>query len=117
MHHFHWVTLHVTDMEKSLHFYEALLGMNVAEHIPGEGLDINMMGTENGVCIELIRINGETVAEPGHGVSIGLGVERVDELAARLKAAGIPVKGPLSPNPHLKFYFVADPDGYTIQLI
>jgi lactoylglutathione lyase len=117
MYRFQWVTLRVADMEKSLRFYGDLLGMEVARHIQNEHNEINMMGTENDVYVELIHTAWETVAMPGHGVSIGLSVDHLAELLTKLKAAGVPVEGPVSPNPHLTFYFVTDPDGYTIQLM
>ena len=117
MYHFKWVTLHVANMEKSLKFYGDLLGMSVAEHIEGHGIEINMMATENGVCVELLHREGETVSEPGQGISFGLGVDDVEALVTKVKDAGIEVEGPFLPNPKLSFYFVADPDGYTIQLL
>lgn len=117
MYHFNWVTLHVADMEKSLRFYTELMGMKVSEHILNDKTEINMLATENGVNIELIHMEDETIDRPGHGVSVGLTVPDVATLAAKLKDAGIAVKGPFSPNPYLTFYFAVDPDGYMLQLI
>lgn len=117
MYHFKWVTLHVADMEKSCQFYLELMGFKVAEHIVNDKTEIKMLATENGVNIELIQMKGEIIDEPGHGVSVGLAVPDAPALAAKLKETGIEVKGPFSPNPELSFYFVTDPDGYSLQLI
>ena len=35
----------------------------------------------------------------------------------KLAAAGMAIPEPMSPNPSLRFYFVKDPDGYSIQLV
>lgn len=117
MYHFKWVTLHVSDMERSLRFYVDLMGMKVSEHILNDKMEINMLVTENGVNIELIRLNDEIIVGPGRGVSVGLIVPNAAALTAKLKEEGIEVKGPFSPNPYLTFYFAVDPDGYMIQLI
>lgn len=38
------------------------------------------------------------------------------QLLAALEARAIPTR-PMSPNPALQFYFLEDPDGYTVQLV
>ena len=38
------------------------------------------------------------------------------QLLAALEARAIPTR-PMSPNPSLQFYFLDDPDGYTVQLV
>jgi len=35
-----------------------------------------------------------------------------------LKGKGIPVfAGPFEPSPHIKFFYIKDPNGYKIQLV
>lgn len=112
-----WVTLHVGDLEKSLGFYIDILGMEIAFRFGGEGHRIVMLGKEDESKVELIHESGLPLKSPGDGVSFGLETNDLDGLTAKLEQAGYPVRGPLSPNPKIRFSFVKDPDGYTVQLV
>lgn len=112
-----WVTLRVRDLEQSVAFYTEALGMEVASRLGGGGHQIVMLGKADEAKVELICDAGAKMEPPGDGVSIGLGSEDLDTLVDSLKAKGCPVTGPVSPNPHVRFFFVKDPDGYTIQLV
>lgn len=112
-----WVTIRVSDLEKSVAFYTESLGMEVAARFGSEGNQIVMLGKADEAKVELICDSSDKIDMPGNGVSIGLQSEDLDALVATLKAKGYPVKGPVSPNPQVRFFFVNDPDGYSIQLV
>lgn len=112
-----WVTIRVSNLEQSVAFYTETLGMEVASRFGGGGRQIVMLGKADEAKVELICETGNKVESPGSGVSIGLESEDLDVLVDTLKAKGCPVSGPVSPNPHVRFYFVKDPDGYTVQLV
>ena len=116
---YHLVTLHVSDLEESLRFYRDLLGVPVAEAFGGgSGPRIAMLGQKGRPNVELIQ-TGRAVPEPrGQGVSVGFLTGDLDGLLSRIRAGSdAPITGPVSPNPHLRFYFVTDPDGYQVQLM
>ena len=112
-----WVTLHVSDLEKSLAFYTDTLGMEVASRFGGAGHQIAMLGMAGGTKVELICEGNPLPDSPGTGISFGLETGDLDTLAAKLEQAGHIVEGPVSPNSHIRFSFVQDPDGYTVQLV
>lgn len=112
-----WVTFRVHDLEKSVAFYTQSLGMEVAARFGDENHPIVMLGKDDAAKVELIGEPGTVVESPGSGVSIGLKTENLDALIDALKAEGHSVSGPVSPAPHVRFFFVTDPDGYTIQLM
>lgn len=112
-----WVTIRVSDLEKSVTFYTEVLGMEVASRLGGEGHQIVMLGKADEAKVELICETGVKIESPGNGVSIGLESQNLDALVDALKAKGCSVSGPVSPNPHIRFFFVKDPDGYTVQLV
>lgn len=112
-----WATLRVSDLEKSVAFYTQDLGMEVAARFGSEGHQIVMLGKEEEAKVELICESSAKIESPGNGVSIGLQSEDLDALVDALKAKGYPVAGPVSPNPHVRFFFVNDPDGYSVQLV
>lgn len=112
-----WTTLQVSNLDDSLKFYKDILKMNIASQFGTENHQIVMLGEQDDAKIELIFEKGVSIDNPGNGVSIGVSVSNLDDLIVTLKSKDIPVKGPIMPNPHIRFFFVKDPDGYTIQLL
>lgn len=113
-----WTTLHVKDMETSLAFYRAHLGLEVNRRFKTpDGGEIAFLGTEGGTEVELIARPGETYPAT-EGITLGFEVANLDEKKAELEAAGIALhSGPFYPNPHIGFFFIQDPDGVKIQFV
>lgn len=112
-----WVTFKVGDLEKSLFFYTNLLHLGIAAQFGSPDHQIVMLGKENETKIELIYEPDTKVDQPGNGVSIGLEADNLDRLITVLRENGYQAAGPVSPNPQIRFFFVQDPDGYTVQLV
>lgn len=112
-----WVTLSVSDIKKSIAFYTEVFGMQVVSRFHGGIHEIAMLKTKNEVLIELIQNRREADKEVGNGVSIGLEIENLDAFVALLLKNGYELTGPIAPNPTICFYFIKDPDGYTLQLL
>ena len=112
-----WVTIRVGDVDASLHFYHDILELAVDSRHTRPGHDMVMLGEKNMPKVELLYAQNAK-AEPGAGISIGLGVDSVQETLELMKANGIAIEaGPISPNPNISFFFVKDPDGYTVQFV
>lgn len=112
-----WITLHVSDMERSIAFYRDLLRLVVDSEFGNEKQKIVFLGEGDDAKIELIWINGEKIENAGKGVSIGFAISDLDDTIDKLqKTANVSTRGPFSPNQSIKFYMVSDPDGYQIQL-
>lgn len=114
---FQWTTIQVTNLDNSLKFYKDLLGMKIAKVIEGGNHQIVMLGEDDDAKIELIPISTESRENLGNGVSIGIAFKQLDDLVEKIKSKNIPVVGPITPMPDIRFFFVNDPDGYTIQLL
>jgi lactoylglutathione lyase len=112
-----WVTIHVSDLEKSMYFYSELLHLEIAARFGSPDHQIVMLGKKDESKIELIFEPNKKVNNPGNGVSIGLEAVNLEGLVETLKENGYIAIGPISPNPSIRFYFVNDPDGYTVQLV
>ncbi|MFA5527218.1 MAG: VOC family protein [Peptostreptococcales bacterium] len=112
-----WVTLKITNLEKSLHFYTQLLGLSIAAEFRSSDTQFIMLGEADESKVELIYEPGSIVHNPGNGVSIGLEADHLDQLIDELEENGYKTVGPISPNPKIRFFFVNDPDGYTVQLV
>lgn len=114
---FQWTTIQVTNLDNSLKFYKDLLGMKIARVIEGGNHQIVMLGEDDDAKIELIPISTASRENLGNGVSIGIAFKQLDDLVEKIKSKNIPVVGPITPMPNIRFFFVNDPDGYTIQLL
>lgn len=116
---FCWVTLHVTDLEKSLEFYRDLIGLSVSGRFSaGPDVEIAMLGQTDKPKIELMCNRREQSRPQSQGISIGFEVESLEQAMELVKGKGIEIEaGPLSPAPHVRFCFVRDPDGFQVQLV
>lgn len=116
---FCWITLNVNDLEESLKFYHELLGLSVFSRFKaGEDTEIAMLGEEDKPKIELI--DNKNIDNPinAEGISIGFEVDSLDRTMKYLKDKGIAIeRGPFSPNPSIRFFFINDPNGIDIQLV
>ncbi|MDX6680354.1 MAG: lactoylglutathione lyase [Solirubrobacteraceae bacterium] len=116
------VNVRVRDIDASMRFYEAL-GFERRGRLQFDGAYNVYLGLPgDGDTLELTVNEGRD--EPydlgaGYG-HMALAVEDLDELLARLAGQGIePEKPPYAPGGREEFRicFVADPDGYRIELI
>jgi lactoylglutathione lyase len=112
---FTWCTITVKDMEKSLAFYRDIVGLPVVRRLSGGlGPEIAFLGAGE-TKVELIHDTGQAADHP-KGISLGFAVESLDAMIAFLEEQGIPIAGgPYQPSPHIRFIFVKDPDGVTVQ--
>ncbi|SCX85850.1 lactoylglutathione lyase [Paenibacillus polysaccharolyticus] len=113
-----WITLRVRNLEASIHFYHNLLGLTVQRRFESRGRQIAMLGLgeTSETSLELIE-GSEQVLKPDAGISIGYEVTSLDETMKHLENMHIPIlRGPVEPNPRLRFIYIADPDGFEVQL-
>ncbi|MFT4105619.1 MAG: VOC family protein [Lacrimispora sp.] len=115
---FCWSTLRVTDLERSIKFYEEIIGLSVARRFPaGPGVEIAFLG-DGETQIELICIGAEKSVHAGDDISWGFEVDSLDAVLSLVKEKGIAVAGePVQPNPSVRYFFIKDPDGMKIQIV
>ena len=105
-------------MEKSLKFYQEIIDLPVDRRFKAEpGVEIAFLGDEE-TKLELISNNTSREVNIGLDISLGFEVESVDKMLAYLKEKGIEIhSGPFQPNPHIKFFYLLDPNGLKVQLV
>jgi len=116
---FSWITLHVRDIDASLAFYRDFLGLPLNDRKkPNPDLEIAFLGSGDSQ-VELMAHAGTTESTCGESLSIGFVVpDTLEAVMPVLAERGITVKAdPVQPNPHIRFMFVYDPDGFVVQLI
>ena len=115
---FCWVTLHVGNFERSLAFYHELLGLPIHSRHGGNGVEIAMLGEEGQAKIELLYSSDQKDRQLHSDISVGIAVESLEKAMDYLSSKQIPIlRGPIAPNPHTRFLFIQDPDGYEVQLV
>ena len=115
---FCWCTVWVKDMEASVKFYRDIAGLPVSRRFAaGPGMEICFLG-EGETQVELICGPAHKVPADAEGISLGFKVKSLDETLRFLKEKGVAVaSGPFQPNPHIKFFYVKDPDGVSVQFV
>jgi lactoylglutathione lyase len=109
---FCWTTLSVNNMEESLKFYQEIIGLPVDKRFKaGPGVEIAFLG-DGETKLELMCNKTSKNVNIGQDISLGFEIESVDEMVAYFNVKGIDIySGPYQPNPHVKFFFVIDPNG------
>lgn len=115
---FCWTTINVKDMDKSINFYQEILGLDLNRRMqPSPDMELAFLGSGD-TQIELINNVENKDIFYGKDISMGFVVESTDDFAELLKEKGIELhSGPFQPNPFIKFFYILDPDGLKIQLV
>jgi len=114
--------LNVTDLERSIRFYEDLIGVPVRRRVTGDGFEeVILAAGEGGGRLQLAHHHDQTgPIEHGNALwKIYFDVDDVDDVHRRVVAAGYEAEGPpqrLEQWP-VTIAFVFDPDGYRIELL
>ena len=114
-----WVTIKVNNLEESLKFYNEVIGLNISERFnTPDGTEFAMLGKKNEAKIELIYNPNHTNVKTSEDITIGFFVDSQEIALNIMEKNNIEViKGPISPNQDVSFFFVKDPNGYEIQLV
>lgn len=112
---FLWCTLYVRDIDRSISFYEQIVGLPVVRRFGEPGAELAFLG-EGETKLELIQ--GKNEPDKGGGFSIGFQVKSLEEKMAFVQEHGLAIhSGPFAPSPRTRFFFVADPDGTLVQFV
>lgn len=116
--------IRVLDEARSVTFYDTAFGLGVAERLDFDSFTlIYLSNPESGFELELTVNKGRTEAYAlgdGYG-HLAFSVGDVDATHARLTAAGLAPRKLVDFAPAgtviARFFFVADPDGYQIEVL
>jgi lactoylglutathione lyase len=111
----------VSDMDKSISFYQDVLGMEVIEQKTSpRGSKLVFLKFPDMDCeLELCSFpDSGSVHVPEDLVHLAFEVDDLEVCIEKLNVAGVPItEGPLETSNGTKFIFTEDPDKYEIELM
>jgi len=116
---FCWCTLQVDNLDESLKFYQDIVGLPLNRRFKSSegGMEIAFLG-EGETKVELICCEGNELKSKGECISLGFTVDSLEQKMQFIKDKGIAIKrGPVQPNPHIRFFFIVDPNGFDVQFV
>jgi len=115
---FCWCTIMVQNMEDSLKFYQEIVGLSISSRFAEEPeMEISFLGDAE-TKVELIYTPNNKTKNNIEGISLGFEIESVNEKIKFINEKGLEVDSwPYQPNPHIKFFYVKDPNGVSIQFV
>lgn len=107
-----FISLQVRDFAASRAFYTEMLGFSVDSRF--DAPDFVLFDTTTiPFALSQAKVN---LPQPGLGVILWIDCDEVDELHARLEAAGTTIITPPFDGPFGRTFVFADPDGYRITV-
>lgn len=105
----------VSDLEESIAFYRDLLGMEPVEELDGERRQV-WIGRDGAASLQL-RAGQDDPIGPSGVDHVALAVENVEETVGQVETDRIRRAPTVVEALGIRTAFVADPDGYVLELI
>ena len=111
------ITIRTSKFPEEIVFYQEIVGLNIVRDLRGKGSDIVFLAdNENETRIEVINA-GQAVCSGSEWISIGFHTDDVKKLREELQTKGLAVTEITSPAPAVRFFFVKDPAGVSVQFL
>ena len=101
------------DLARSRDFYRDVIGLKVGIDEPPHWVDFPLGG---GIELGLHPVSDEMSLQPG-SMSLGFAVDDVDAAIAGMKSKGVRVLSEPREQTFGRLAIIADPDGYSVQLV
>ncbi|MBO5993901.1 MAG: VOC family protein [Firmicutes bacterium] len=110
------VTIQTDRFEEEIKFYEEFAELTINQDMrPAVDL-VFLANIEGRTRVEIIR-NPEAGDAGNEFLSIGFATTNAEETRKDFMARGLQPTRIISPNPHVKFFYVTDPAGVKVQFI
>lgn len=112
-----YITIMVKDIEKSVMFYEKLVGLKVIRKMhPGDGKIVFMANGQDETMLELIHFDDtENVSVKGMVMSFTSQIP-LEMLREKVEKAGYTPTDIIDQGPKPKYFRVNDPDGIVVEI-
>ncbi|MBL7261556.1 VOC family protein [Paractinoplanes lichenicola] len=106
-----FISLQVSDIERSAAFYEKHLGLRRRQGPPHA-----VVFDTAPIAFAVRSLVDGAIAEPGRGVALWLHAHDTQQIHDDLAAAGVPIVSEPIDGPFGRTFTFADPDGYQVTL-
>ena len=111
------VTIRTNKFEEELMFYKEIVGLKIVRDLREKGRGIVFLAdTEGDTYIEIIDTPDSDDAGNSF-LSVGFDSGDVEKMREKLIGAGMEVSPMENPVPYVRFFFVKDPAGVTVQFM
>ena len=111
------VTIQTCRFEEELKFYQEIAGLAITRDMRPMGREMVFLANAEGET-EIEIIGNPGAADAGNEyLSVGFRTEDVEAKREELVAMGLEASPMVSPNPHVKFFYVKDPAGVRVQFM
>ena len=108
-----FISLQVRNLATSRTFYTEMLGLTIDERFNTPDFVLFDSSTIPFALSEA-KVNLDEAPQPGWGVALWIDCDQVNELHAKMEAAGATIVTPPYDGPFGRTFVFADPDGYRI---
>jgi predicted enzyme related to lactoylglutathione lyase len=108
-----FINLQVRNLSASRTFYTEVLGLTEDTSFTAPGVVLFDSSTIP-FALSAANVNLHETAQPGWGVAIWIDCDDVNELHAKMQAAGATIITPPNDGPFGRTFVFADPDGYRM---
>ena len=110
------VTISTKYLEEEIAFYGKYLGLGIQRDVRPSGRPIVFLGDPDAqTFVEIIQTDAEESG--GQNISIGFHVPDIDSLRDTLVHDGLDPTPFVTPAPGVRFFYVKDPAGVSVQII
>ena len=111
------VTIRTKNFDEEIAFYMDIVGLQIVRDVRPSGRNMIFLANGEGETqVEIIE-TAEAECSGNEYLSVGFHAEDTEALREELIAKGCEVSDMVSPNPHVKFFYVTDPAGVKVQFI
>jgi predicted enzyme related to lactoylglutathione lyase len=108
-----FLNLQVRDLSASRTFYIEVLGLTEDTSFTAPGV-LLFDSTTIPFALSEAKVNLDEAPQPGWGIALWIDCDHVNDLHAKLQAAGVTIITPPFDGPFGRTFVFADPDGYRI---
>lgn len=113
--HIQHIPFYVRDLERSIEFYETMTELTVAERFKAGPGEVAFLSHGQGETqIELVSMPGRQFS--GQGMFVCFATDRLDAMHDLATARGLNPSPIQTPDPAMRYFYVYDPDGVSVQL-